>query len=1055
MKYFALLLFLSPAAFAQTFITGQGARLTIGQTTFTSAATGNISQFQLGAVGGVAYANNTLFVVDSNHIQATPVDNRVLIYNNISQWLPSPTAELPQGIRCPVCFGLNQNYGANIVLGQPDFVTTNVNTAGPSYSVTGASDTNPIVVTVSGTPNFTVGETVDLTGVNGNTAANGVWQISAINSSGITLEGAVGNGDYTSGGVMSESSISPIGMRTPTAVATNGQILAVADTDNNRVLIWNSIPTTIDQPANVVVGQPNMTTLQPASTTSTSLRGPEGVWIQGNQLFVADTQNHRVLIWNSIPSQNGQPADLVLGEPNFTTAPPITVTDVAPTANNLYSPVSVSSDGQHLFVADLGHSRVLIWNSIPTQNQQPADVEIGQPNMTTEGDNNVLWTCVATSTPDSDSNPVYPAGCTTFCPPDGFDSDNNPLYSLRCGLTLSFPRFVLSDGQRLYIADGGNDRILIYNSIPTQNAAKADIILGQPDEFEDLVTDASGTVVLPDANVEDSAPSQIRSPMSMAWDGTNLYVADPYDRRVLVFTVAAPNVPITGIVNAASQNVYAVGGITFSGTITANDTITITINSATYTYKVVSTDTLITLVVNITNLINSANSGAGDPNVIAVADPAADEIVLVARSSGPNGNNITYSTSTTAATSSGTATETATAAGSTLSGGQSAAEVAPGTVVFINGTGLADAAATGSPGANGYYPNVVGGVQVYFDGIEAPIVAVSPTQITTQIPYEVADANGISAVVRTTHSDGTVTTADAISVPIVTENPGIFAGPGSDPRPGIAYHSSSNAIALVDIEGQINGGDTATITIEQRNYTYTIQDTDSLTTVRDAMVVLINSNPNEKVIASPTGEYTRVILTAKTPGPDGNGIAISVSSTTTSTTGTTITISTLGNAFTCCASAAGTQVTPDNPAVPGEVITVYATGLGLSTLADGSTIAGASGQIYEGPAYTVPETLVDNAQVGGLTANVLSASLAVGQMGIFEVKLQLDPTLPTDPLTEMYIAQSFFTSNIVTIPVVSPTDPPASSTAAASTTEDKPRAPGVRAPIQHSVVRPN
>ena len=26
-------------------------------------------------------------------------------------------------------------------------------------------------------------------------------------------------------------------------------------------------------------------------------------------------------------------------------------------------------------------NRVLIWNSIPTTNQQPADFEIGQPNM--------------------------------------------------------------------------------------------------------------------------------------------------------------------------------------------------------------------------------------------------------------------------------------------------------------------------------------------------------------------------------------------------------------------------------------------------------------------------------------------------------------------------------------------------------------------------------------------------------------------------------------------------------------------------------------------------
>ena len=52
-----------------------------------------------------------------------------------------------------------------------------------------------------------------------------------------------------------------------------------------------------------------------------SFRAPQGVWVQNGKLFVADTGNNRVMIWNSIPSKNNQPADLVLGQPNFTTSP--------------------------------------------------------------------------------------------------------------------------------------------------------------------------------------------------------------------------------------------------------------------------------------------------------------------------------------------------------------------------------------------------------------------------------------------------------------------------------------------------------------------------------------------------------------------------------------------------------------------------------------------------------------------------------------------------------------------------------------------------------------
>jgi uncharacterized protein (TIGR03437 family) len=121
-------------------------------------------------------------------------------------------------------------------------------------------------------------------------------------------------------------------------------------------------------------------------------------------------------------------------------------------------------------------------------------------------------------------------------------------------------------------------------------------------------------------------------------------------------------------------------------------------------------------------------------------------------------------------------------------------------------------------------------------------------------------------------------------------------------------------------------------------------------------------------------------------------------------------------------------VTPDNPVVPGEVITIYATGIGPTTLSDGLTLASITGQTYPGPALNLPLTNVDNAQVGGTTANVLNAGLAVGMMpGIYAVQLQISNSLPTNPLTQMYIAQNVFTSNIVTIPVVAQAPPAAAA----------------------------
>jgi uncharacterized protein (TIGR03437 family) len=954
MKHLGVLFLCLGTAFAAEpaadFLTGQAARMTIGQTTFTSQLFGNPSAYQVGGVDGLAYAANTLFVVDSNHIQILPINQRVLVFTNLSQLIPSPTAPVTQGSRCPVCIGDPSVGQASLVLGQPNFTTT------PS-------------------PN-----------------------------------------------------LSQSGFRTPTGVASDGQILVVADTDNNRVLIWKTIPTANNQPADIVLGQKDFSTAQqPPVLNSSSFRGPEGVWVQGTRLFVADTQNHRVMVWNSIPTANNQPADYVLGEPNFTTAPPSTTSDLPPTANNLFSPVSVTSDGQRLFVTDLGHNRVLIWNSIPTQTAQAADVVVGQPTMTTEGDNNYAGTCVTNGT-DSAGYPTYPSGCQTFCASTGTDSAGNPIYPIRCGLTLSFPRFALSDGKRLFIADGGNDRVLVYENVPGANGQRADIILGQPDEFTDQVTSSINTF-RPDANILESAPNTIRTPLSLAWDGTNLYVSDPSDLRVLVFTPASPNISINGITNAASQNTYAIGTIRLTGTITAGDTVTITITppgattGTNYPYTVVKTDTLDTIAQNLANKINGVGGGTPDPNVTATANfvaGALDEVNLTSRTPGLNGNNIGYSASVAAASTSGTATETATSAGAALAGGAAAAELAPGTLVQITGTNLADTTATAVPSADGNYPTSLGGVEVYFDGIRSPILYVSAKQINAQLPFEVYDSNGVSAFVRTVHSDGTVTSTNAVGIPVILENPGIFALAGNDPRPAVAYHASGNAQALVDIGGSATAGDVATIIIDGNHYNYTVQATDTLQAVRDGLIALINASTNEKVTAAPAGEFTRIILTAKVSGPAGNGIVVTSSASASATT----VLSPLGGGATCCANVAGARITPDNPAVPGEVITIYATGIGPTILADGLTAASITGQVYPGPALNFPRTNVDNAQVGGATANVLSAGLAVGNLpGVYEVRLQLNSSLPTNPLTQMYIAQNVFTSNIVTIPVVAAAPP--------------------------------
>jgi hypothetical protein len=68
-------------------------------------------------------------------------------------------------------------------------------------TVTGATNATPIVMTATNT--FANGDVVFISGVTGNTAANGVWVLSAVSGSGFTLVGSVGNGAYGAGGTAS------------------------------------------------------------------------------------------------------------------------------------------------------------------------------------------------------------------------------------------------------------------------------------------------------------------------------------------------------------------------------------------------------------------------------------------------------------------------------------------------------------------------------------------------------------------------------------------------------------------------------------------------------------------------------------------------------------------------------------------------------------------------------------------------------------------------------------------------------------------------------------
>ena len=172
-------------------------------------------------------------------------------------------------------------------------------------------------------------------------------------------------------------------------------------------------------------------------------------------------------------------------------------------------------------------------------------MEIGQPDMTQAYPDDAFTTVNITGTYDGQSptkevpRPVH-----------GFQRrgrQQQPDLSRRFANTRSaFRGYALSDGTSLYVADGGNDRVLIYNPSPPPNAAAASIVLGQTDFVTDAPTDGADTM---------------DAPLSLAWDpiNNNLYVADTYNQRVLVYTMSEQDLPYNAVLNAASLIIYAIG----------------------------------------------------------------------------------------------------------------------------------------------------------------------------------------------------------------------------------------------------------------------------------------------------------------------------------------------------------------------------------------------------------------------------------------------------------------------------------------------------------------
>ncbi len=338
----------------------------------------------------------------------------------------------------------------------------------------------------------------------------------------------------------------PLSLSYPGGIASDGQHLVLADRGNNRVLIWNSLPTA-NTPPDVVLGQKDFAAYNSGNGRD-QMNWPVSVRTDGQRVIVADTNNDRVLIWNSFPTRNGQPADVVLknngliwpwglwtdgarlvvsctGSSRLQVWSQFPATDNAPFSfqltggGQLGTPRSITSDGKSLIVGDHnprvpgqapGVTGNFVWKTFPTANEQPLDFFLSDPL-----DGNYGWMQGAFA---SDGRLFMIGRRLHLWNAMITDANDRPDAS-------SATNFEAGDGTDLMIVNGklflslyNGHRVLVWNSLPASLNQAPDFAIGSSDVNTNPIT----------------VGYRLNNPVPVT-DGKSLWVTSDFDRKMFVW----------------------------------------------------------------------------------------------------------------------------------------------------------------------------------------------------------------------------------------------------------------------------------------------------------------------------------------------------------------------------------------------------------------------------------------------------------------------------------------------------------------------------------------
>ena len=350
--------------------------------------------------------------------------------------------------------------------------------------------------------------------------------------------------DILLSGIRFNDSGGPLMFNHPTGLATDGTRLLLADRFNNRVLIWTTLPTSGADEPSIVLGQANFVTNDPG-TGLNQMNWPGAVSVTtAGQVVVADSYNDRILIWNTFPTRSGQPADVQLTHADLawpwgvwtdgtrlaatsTSKSKILFWNTLPSSGNpapsfsstgggrLGTPRTITTNGRWFGVGDhnsragAGDITTHVWQSFPTSDTAP-DFGMRDPI-----DGNYAWLTGDFTTRGELAFfgrylHIYGAAPSSATAAAQLTVQQYP-FNGGDGAAVAVA------GSRIFLSAYNGNRLVVYRTVPTADT-DPDFAIGSPD----ICTNTLDTRFYATNGVP-------------ATDGRSLWVSSDFDRRMYVW----------------------------------------------------------------------------------------------------------------------------------------------------------------------------------------------------------------------------------------------------------------------------------------------------------------------------------------------------------------------------------------------------------------------------------------------------------------------------------------------------------------------------------------